>query len=579
LKYHDEENVPERYTKEGIARRSGAENREKPRRFEPGELERSSSEETVVDADREESRGQEGDKASKQKGGKGNGGGKDRATEQEGEGGEKEKGNDPNLVDWYGEDDPENPYNWSTPYKSFVAFQMALLTFSVYIGSSIYSSGIQGPNPDSVTQHFDVSVTTALVGLTVFVAGYGVGPMIWSPLSDFPAVGRLPVYVVTLVIFVGLQFPTIYANNIHTLLAMRFFAGFFGSPCLAIGGATMGDMFRPKHLAYAIGVWGCGAVCGPVIGPLLGGFTYQAKGWTWPLWVLVWLSGGCLVLIVLFFPETSGKTILHRRMKRLQKSTGNPNLKTQAEIDGTEKSGGAIAKEILWRPFVLFFEPILLVYNIYLALIYGLLYIWFESFPLIFQEGHGYNPGESGLAFLGIFVGAWLSCGCFCIYVHKCLGPIFDANNGTLPDPEIRLKPATIAAVCIPIALFGSGWAGQYPDKVNAFVVIMFTGFFGVGAFILFQCIFAYFGDVYYAEIGSVLTLNDLFRSSYGAGFPLFAGALFSHLGIGGGSSLLGGIACLFIPAPYLFIRYGKQFRARSKYASKIGIPQELLRK
>lgn len=61
--------------------------------------------------------------------------------------------------------------------------------------------------------------------------------------------------------------------------------------------------------------------------------------------------------------------------------------------------------------------------------------------------------------------------------------------------------------------------------------------------------------DVYYAEIGSVLTLNDLFRSTWGAAFPLFANALFSHLGIGGGNSLLGGLACLFIPFPFLFIK------------------------
>jgi len=46
-------------------------------------------------------------------------------------------------------------------------------------------------------------------------------------------------------------------------------------------------MFPPKYLAYAIGVWGCGAVCGPIIGPLLGGFTYQANGWTWPLWFVL----------------------------------------------------------------------------------------------------------------------------------------------------------------------------------------------------------------------------------------------------------------------------------------------------
>lgn len=166
--------------------------------------------------------------------------------------------------------DRRSRYNWSTGYKTFVALQMSFLTFSVYVGSAIYSAGIAGPNPDSVTNHFDVSQTSALVGLTTFVLGYGIGPMIWSPLTEFPAIGRLPVYVGTLIVFVGLQFPTIYAPNIQTLLAMRFFAGFFGSPCLAVGGATMGDMFRPKHLAYALGVWGCGAVSGPVFGPLLG---------------------------------------------------------------------------------------------------------------------------------------------------------------------------------------------------------------------------------------------------------------------------------------------------------------------
>ncbi|KAK1925413.1 MFS general substrate transporter [Papiliotrema laurentii] len=479
-----------------------------------------------------------------------------------------EKAGDPNLVTWYGPNDPENPYNWSTWYKSFVAVQMSFLTFAVYVGSSIYSSGISGPNTDSITNVFDVSQTSGLVGLTVFVLGYGIGPMLWSPLTEFPSVGRLPVYIGTLLVFVALQFPTIYANNIHTLLAMRFLAGFFGSPCLAVGGATMGDMFAPKHLAYALGVWGCGAVSGPVFGPLLGGFTYQAKGWTWPLWVLTWLSGFSLVLSVIFFPETSGKTILHHRAARLRRLTGNTKLRTQAEIEAHDRSPSSVVKEVLWRPFELFFEPTLLVYNTYLALIYGLLYIWFESYPLVFAEIHGFNPGETGLAFMGIFVGAWLACGVFCIYIHIRLEPIFDANNGSIPCPEIRLYPAPIAAVCIPIAMFGFGWTGQY-ESVHWIVPIIFTGFFGVGAFILFQCIFAYFGDVYYAEIGSVLTLNDLFRSTWGAAFPLFANALFSHLGIGGGNSLLGGLACLFIPFPFLFIKYGARIRSRSKYAAQ----------
>lgn len=89
---------------------------------------------------------------------------------------------------------------------------------------------------------FTVAWCRLISSLTVFVLGYGIGPMLWSPLSDFPQVGRLPVYIGTLIVFVALQFPTIYAKNFSTVLAMRFLAGFFGSPALAVGGATMGDV-------------------------------------------------------------------------------------------------------------------------------------------------------------------------------------------------------------------------------------------------------------------------------------------------------------------------------------------------
>lgn len=50
------------------------------------------------------------------------------------------------------------------------------------------------------------------------------------------------------------------------LMAFRFLTGFFGSPALATGGATIADMYRPQKQAYGLAVWGIGAVCGPVLG-------------------------------------------------------------------------------------------------------------------------------------------------------------------------------------------------------------------------------------------------------------------------------------------------------------------------
>lgn len=40
-----------------------------------------------------------------------------------------------------------------------------------------------------------------------------------------------------------------------------------------------------------------------------------------------------------------------------------------------------------------------------MAVIYGTLYMLFAAFPIVFQQGHGWNAGVGGLAFLGVLVG------------------------------------------------------------------------------------------------------------------------------------------------------------------------------
>ena len=177
------------------------------------------------------------------------------------------------------------PMNWSTFKKVFVTFEICLLTFSVYIGSAIYSAG-----EESVVKDFGVSQVKAL-GLTLFVAGYGLGPMIWAPMSEIPQIGRNPIYIGTLAVFVIFQVPTALAVNFAMLLCFRFLTGFIGSPALATGGASIGDMFAPNKRAYGIGIRGISAVCGPVLGPLVGGFATQAEGRSWTIWELMWLCG------------------------------------------------------------------------------------------------------------------------------------------------------------------------------------------------------------------------------------------------------------------------------------------------
>jgi len=69
--------------------------------------------------------------------------------------------------------------------------------------------------------------------------------MVWAPMSEIPQIGRNPIYIGTLVVFVFFQFAVIYAKNFGMLLAFRFLTGLFGSPVLATGGASLGDMYKP----------------------------------------------------------------------------------------------------------------------------------------------------------------------------------------------------------------------------------------------------------------------------------------------------------------------------------------------
>ena len=65
----------------------------------------------------------------------------------------------------------------------------------------------------------------------------------------------------------------------------------------------------------------------------------------------------------------------------------------------------------------------------------------------------------------------------------------------------------------------------------------------------------------------SAIAANTIARSACGAAAPLFTHQMFSALGVGGGGSLIGGVATVLSIIPFMFYKYGKQIRIRSKFA------------
>lgn len=64
------------------------------------------------------------------------------------------------------------------------------------MGSSIYT-----PGQEYIQEEFHVGHVVATLNLSLYVLGYGLGPIIFSPLSETARYGRLNLYMVTLFFF------------------------------------------------------------------------------------------------------------------------------------------------------------------------------------------------------------------------------------------------------------------------------------------------------------------------------------------------------------------------------------------
>ena len=463
------------------------------------------------------------------------------------------------LVDWYTTDDTANPQNWSNGKRGLVAVLICAYTFAVYCGSAIYTSGEAG-----VIKEFGVSPTAASLPLSLYVLAYGTGPLLFAPLSEIPIVGRSPVYAVTMLFFVILSIPTALVKNFAGLLVLRFLQGFFGSPCLANGGATMQDMYSLLKLPYALTVWVSAAYCGPALGPLLSGFAVTAKGWRWSLWEILWIAGPVFVLMFLLVPETSTPNILLRRAQRLRLLTGDTRLRSQSEIDQKNIKPSKVFISAVIKPLeITIKDPAIAFVNLYTALVYGIYYSFFEVFPLVYPVYYHFTLGTIGVLFTCILVACLIGVAIYILYLYLYLVPDILARG--LRAQEHRLVPALIACFLPPVGLFIFAWTARPGIPWIASVIGIVV--YGASCFVLLQCIFVYVPLSYPQYAASLFAGNDFFRSALACGSILFARPLFINLGVDRGVSLLAGLSVMGILGMFTLYYQGANLRARSKFA------------
>lgn len=193
-------------------------------------------------------------------------------------------------------EDGENPQDWSMLKKSMVIFFMSFSTLVVVMYSTSYTAGIPG-----MMETFHVGSKTDLVlGLTTYLAGLALGSVILAPLSEM--YGRRPVYLIAVAMFMVLVIPCALAQNLATILAVRFFGAFAGAAMISNAPGTVSDIVSDDYRALAFSIWSIGPMNGPVIGPLIGGFVFQYMGWRWTNWVVMIGSGTSWFMVFCVLP-------------------------------------------------------------------------------------------------------------------------------------------------------------------------------------------------------------------------------------------------------------------------------------
>lgn len=463
------------------------------------------------------------------------------------------------LVDWYTTDDPANPQNWSRGKKAFITLVVCGYTWATYIAGALFA-----PCEPGVEQHFGVSPEASELGLSLYVLAYGVGPMVFGPLTEIPAVGRNPVYFFSFIIFFALSFPTAVVNDFGGLLALRFFQGFFSSPAIGIGGASITDVYAFLYAPYGLGWWVYSFWAGPAFGPMIGGFAATAKGWRWPLWEIVWISAPMVLILLILTPETSSHTILLRRAQRLRKRTGMENLQSQSEIDQKALKFREIVFSTLFRPWeIMLKDPSVLFVNLYTAYFYGTYYTFFEVFPIVFGPFYGFNLGEIGTVFLANFTGATIGLIMYFAYIHWYLIP--DTIKNGLREQEHRLIPSIFGSFFLPVGMFMFAWTAN--AQIVWIVPLIGCCIFSIGGYLIVQGLFMYIPMSYPNYGASLFTSNDFARSAVAAGCIQAARPLFINLGVHRGCSLLAGVSVAGVIGTLVLYFFGKQLRARSKFA------------
>lgn len=208
-----------------------------------------------------------------------------------------------------------------------------------------------------------------------------------------------------------------------------------------------------------------------------------SKGWRWTEWVILFFAVFVYIL-ALGMKETYKKTILAGIAKR-------------AGGTGTPGPSGIAALKFLFhvtflRPLhMLYTEPIVIAWSLYIGFSFAVLYSFFAAFPYVYTTAYGFDIQQIGLTFISLAIGS-IAGSATVILIDRLIYQKLHAQwrmKGSVGRvaPEHRLYSAMLGSLGLPVGLFWYAWTAQ-PDIhwISSLVAAVFISWGNLAIFVCY---------------------------------------------------------------------------------------------
>ncbi|KAI1314001.1 major facilitator superfamily domain-containing protein [Xylaria venustula] len=536
-----------------------------------------------------------------------------------------------------------DPLRWPTARKNVMLAVACLGTLA-----TAYAAGAYSPPLDLIAAELRTTREVALLGVTTFCLGFAYAPMVLAPFSEIN--GRYPIFAIAGVVFTVLQAVCGVVSNVPGMLLARLFTGVGGSVFSTMVGGVISDLYDKEARNTPMAIFSMSVLIGTGLGPLISSIIVEqteGKGdaWKWVFWHQVVLDFVVGLAVVVLFKESRGSVVLSRKAKALNKwyeeleekgfigvwvqdsvspvfrpgqceklplgsirtttaTTEGPKLQRIRWTTIEDEARGTITQMVstsLTRPFhLLFTEPIVFFFSLWVSFAWAVLYLTFGSIPLVFRRQYNFSTQQSGYIFIAMIIGSIIATVFGILQADLLKHPhwkgtsssssssssdsdveviepsshglwVFIRRRFPAESPESRLYFTCFTAVFLPFGLFLFGFSAH--PSIHWIVPTIGIGFATAGIYYVYLAAFNYLADIYQAYASSAIAAQSFCRNILGGVFPLITTPLFTNLGDDGAGGLLGAIAILLTFVPWALVLFGDKIRSKSKHAIALQKP------